>query len=181
MKLSGRLMGLSEDYITGKVLMTLEINEKGLAKEIFSKLKETAKLVFTFKKYSPKRSLNANNYAWHLMNEIGNVLRQDKEKVYHELLRRYGQSEMISVRSEISLEGYFKYFDEIGETVLNDKPFKHYRIYKGSSEFDTREMSVFIDGVVSEAKELGIPTETPDELARLKSLWRENEEENKSA
>jgi hypothetical protein len=34
-------------------------------------------------------------------------------------------------------------------------------------------MSIFIDGVVSEAKELGIQTETPDEIARLKSLWGE--------
>lgn len=172
---------MSEDYITGKVLMTLEINEKSTARELFDKLKETARLVFTFKKYSMRRSLNANNYAWHLMNEIGNVLRQDKEEVYHELLRRYGQSEMISAKAEISLKGYYKYVDEIGESVLNGKPFKHYRIYKGSSEFDTREMSIFIDGVVSEAKELGISTETPDELARLKSLWRENEEKDKSA
>jgi hypothetical protein len=32
-------------------------------------------------------------------------------------------------------------------------------------------MSIFIDGVVSEAEELGIQTMTPDEVAKLKSLW----------
>lgn len=46
---------------------------------------------------------------------------------------------------------------------------------KGTSEYDTKEMSVFIDGVVSEAKELGIQTETPEEIERLKALWQTNE------
>jgi hypothetical protein len=44
-------------------------------------------------------------------------------------------------------------------------------VYKGSSEFDTKEMSIFIDGIVSEAKELGIETMTPNEIARLNGLW----------
>mgnify|MGYP002522713106 CR=1 FL=1 len=43
--------------------------------------------------------------------------------------------------------------------------------YIGSSHYDTKEMSDFIDGIVSEAEELGIETETPDELARLKAVW----------
>jgi hypothetical protein len=34
-------------------------------------------------------------------------------------------------------------------------------------------MSIFIDGVVSEAKELGIQTETPNQLAEMKSRWGE--------
>jgi hypothetical protein len=32
-------------------------------------------------------------------------------------------------------------------------------------------MAKFIDGVVEEAKQLGIETKTPDEIAQLKSLW----------
>ena len=47
-------------------------------------------------------------------------------------------------------------------------------MFKGSSEYDTREMSIFIDGIVSEAQGLGIDTRTPEELAEMKSLW-ENE------
>jgi hypothetical protein len=46
-------------------------------------------------------------------------------------------------------------------------------VYKGSSEFDTKEMSIFIDGIVSEAKELGIQTDTPDQIAKMKALWGE--------
>jgi hypothetical protein len=32
-------------------------------------------------------------------------------------------------------------------------------------------MSIFVDGIVSECKELGIPTDTPDEIARIKAAW----------
>ena len=89
------------------------------------------------------------------------------------MLKRYGQSEIISALAHIPISGYVKYYEEAGESTLNGKLFKHYKVYKGSSEFDSREMSTFLDGVVSEAKGIGIQTETPDEIARLKSLWSE--------
>lgn len=34
-------------------------------------------------------------------------------------------------------------------------------------------MSIFLDGVVQEAKELGIETLTPQELSRLKEEWKQ--------
>ena len=56
--------------------------------------------------------------------------------------------------------------------MLNGKEFTHYRIYKGTSEYNTREMSIFIDGVVHEAQNLDIETKTPAEIERIKNLWR---------
>ena len=41
----------------------------------------------------------------------------------------------------------------------------------GSSEMNSRQMAHFLDGVVSEAKELDIPTDTPAEIERMKMLW----------
>ena len=38
---------------------------------------------------------------------------------------------------------------------------------RGSHDYDTREMSVLIDGLVSECKEVDIETIPPDELRRL--------------
>lgn len=100
-------------------------------------------------------------------------MRSSKEEVYVEMLRKYGQSELISVVAGIPIQHYIKYYDEAGESKLNGKLFKHYRVYKGSSEFDTREMAILIDGVVSEAQELGIQTETPNQIAEMKSRWAE--------
>ena len=110
---------------------------------------------FEIKEYKEKRSLNANNYVWALITEIGNVLRKSKEEVYLQALKDYGQSEVVSILSSINPSGYFKY----------------YKIYKGTSEYDTKEMSIFIDGVVQEAENLGIQTKTPEEIERLKRMW----------
>lgn len=170
-ELSGKIRHVNRDFITGEATLTLSVNEDEALKNLYDELRGAEKLSIKIDKWREKRSLNANNYAWKLLNEMGNKLGASKEEVYLEMLKRYGQSEIISVLSHIPIEKYVKYSEEAGESNLNGKWFKHYKVYKGSSEFDSREMSIFLDGVVGEAKELGIPTETPNEIARLKSLW----------
>ena len=122
-------------------------------------------------KHREKRSLNANAYLWKLVTEIGNVLNKSKEEVYLQMLIDYGQSEMVSILSEIDVKGYFKYYKLAGTSILNDKEFNHYKIYKGSSEYDTKEMSILLNGVVQEAKNLGIKTKDDIELERLIKEW----------
>lgn len=138
--------------------------------------KQDKEQLFEIREWKKKRSLNANAYAWKLIGEIADVLRSSKDEVYLEMLKRYGQQEMISVRSDINLLGFIKYYEEAGRSKLNGKEFIHYRVFKGSSEYDTREMAVLIDGIVSEAKELDIETLTPAELAMIKDQWKEGEE-----
>lgn len=172
-ELSGKIQGLAQDFGTRRVTLMLTVNEDAAAKNLYDDLHEADKLSIKIDKYREKRSLNANAYAWKLLTEIANVVRSSKDEVYLEMLKRYGQSEIISVLAHIPIGEYVKYCEEAGESKLNGKLFKHYKVYKGSSEFDSREMSIFLDGVVSEAKEMGIQTMTPDEVARLKSLWGE--------
>lgn len=123
--------------------------------------------IFEIKEKKEKRSLSQNAYAWKLITEMGNILRKSKEEVYMQMLKDYGQSEIISILSSVNPKGYFKYYEKIGTSILNDKEFTHYKIYKGSSEFDSKEMSIFIDGIVQECKQLDIETLTPDMIARL--------------
>ena len=171
--LSGTIKDVSVDYRSNRAFLTLSIDQKQAAIDCYDNLHLADKLSFKIDKYKQKRSLNANNYAWKLITEIGNVTRLSKDIVYLEMLKRYGQREMISVQAHIPISEYIKYFDLAGESELNGKLFKHYFVYKGSSEFDSREMSIFIDGVVSEAKDLGIQVETPNEIAKMKALWGE--------
>ena len=128
--------------------------------------------IFEIKEKKRRRSLNANAYAWTLIGKLADVLRISKDQCYLLMLKRYGQSEMVSVVSEIDVRGYFKYYEPVGETELQGKNFTHYRVFKGSSEYDTREMSILVDGIASECHEVGIETMTPSELAKLKELWR---------
>lgn len=172
-EMTGKLVNASTNYVTGKPMVTLELNEENFAWHMVEELRDCDKLILSIERYREKRSLNANAYAWVLITKIGNAIRTSKDEVYLMMLKRYGQSDLVSVRADVPVKHYFKYYEEAGESTLNGKLFKHYRVYKGSSEFDTREMSIFVDGIISEAKYLNIPTMTPDEVARMKDLWGE--------
>ena len=124
--------------------------------------------LFEVRDYAKKRSLTANAYFWVLINEIANVTKLSKDEIHLQMLKEYGQNEVFSIRSDIDVSRYLKYYEEIGKGKVNGKEFTHYRVFKGSSEMDSREMAILIDGVVQEAEQLGIPTLTPNEIARLK-------------
>lgn len=120
-----------------------------------------------------KRSLDANAYAWKLITEIANVLRVSKDEIYIKMLKRYGQSSVVSVIDEavpVFMKSV-KYAEEFGHGIVNGKNFTHIKVFMGSSEYDTREMAILIDGIVSECKELNINTMAPNEIERLKEQW----------
>lgn len=127
-----------------------------------------------------KRSTDANALCWAVCTEIANVLRTDKESIYVDMLKRYGQSDVVSVLSSVDVKGYFKYYDEFGKGTVNGKEFTHYRVYKGSSEYDTREMSILIDGIIDEAKTLGIEVISEREKSLLLQEW-DNAQKNKGS
>lgn len=148
----------------------VEVELDGNQCEELERLKDKA-ITADFKIFREKRSLNANALCWKLCTEIANIARADKDSIYLEMLKRYGQSEIVSVVSDIKVNGYFKYFEELGTGFVNGKEFTHYKVFKGSSEYDSREMAILLDGIVSEAKELGIPVMTERELSLIKSDW----------
>lgn len=124
--------------------------------------------LYEIKEYKEKRSLSQNAYCWKLITEIANKISKSKEEVYLEMLKSYGQSEVISMLSTIEPKGFFKYYEEIGTGIVNNKEFTHYKIFKGSSEYDSKEMSIFIDGVIQECTQLGIPTLTDEEIKSMR-------------
>lgn len=122
---------------------------------------------YEIKEKRKKRSLSQNSYAWQLITEIGNLIGKSKEEVYFEMLKAYGQVNEISMLSSIDPKGYFKYYQIVSKRLFNNREFTIYRIYKGSSEFDTKEMTIFIEGIIQECKQLDIETMTPNEIAKL--------------
>ena len=139
----------------------------GTPLELIAWLTTQPEKVYEITEYHEKRSLSANAYAWVLINKIADVLRKSKEEVYFQMLKDYGQSEFVSVLSEIDVSGYFKYYEEYGKGHVESREFTHYKVYKGSSEFDSKEMSILIDGIVQEAKALDIETRTPQEINQM--------------
>ena len=125
------------------------------------------------KKYREKRSMSQNAYAWTLITKIAQSINppMNKREVYVEMLKRYGQGGFISIQADKASDvtRAFDYYVQKGEGEVNGKKFLHYMVYIGSSKYNTKEMATFISGIVEEAKDLGIETLTPDEIARLRN------------
>ena len=58
--------------------------------------------VFEIKELTKHRTLSQNAYVWKLINEIANKVGKSKEDVYLQMLKDYGQSEIISMKSNIN-------------------------------------------------------------------------------
>lgn len=125
---------------------------------------------FDIKELKLKRSKSQNAYAWELIGKIADTVNKSKEDVYLEMLKSYGQVQLVSMLSSINPKGYFKYYEEYKKGISNGKEFTAYKIYKGSSEFDTKEMTIFINGIIQECEQLDIPTLTPKEIASMRLI-----------
>ena len=127
-----------------------------------------------------KRSLDANALCWKLCTEIANVLRADKDSIYVDMLKRYGQSDMVSMLSTINPKRHFKYYEVLGKGFLKGKEYTHYKAVVGSSEYDTREMSIFLDGIIEEAKALDIEVISEREKSLLLEEWENAQKDTSS-
>ena len=135
------------------------------------------------KKLHHKRSLNANAYFHLLVGKIAEKNHTSKAYTKNLLMARYGQEEfingeryIISALSSIPMaEREDIHTKAIGYGSVKGKEFIHYCVLRPTHEYDSLEMSVLIDGTVEEAKELGIQTMTPNEIERMKQLWKSNQ------
>lgn len=129
------------------------------------------------KQYRHRRSLDANAYMWVLLSKMADVLKTTKDDLYLIMLERYGIFTHIIVKASVveKIKQEWRTVRELGEVTVNGKTGIQLQCFFGSSAYDTKEMSVLIDGVVQECKELEIETMTPEELSILKSKWNKAE------
>ena len=153
-----------------KGLLVLELD--GDFRHTYDRLKD-CDVEVTIEKYSENRSLKANAYLWMLVTKIGNLLRESKEDIYLDMLKSYGQGGAVSVEEKFSddFERTYKYHEYLGATPLNGKLFKHYRFWVGSSEYTRAEFAILLDGVVQEAKNLGIEVKSAEEVESMLKEW----------
>lgn len=125
------------------------------------------------KQYREKRSLDANSYMWALLKKMAEELDTTKDELYLEALSNYGVFTHIVVKPSVveKVKQEWRTVRELGEVIINGRKGIQLQCYFGSSTYNTKEMSVLVDGIVSECKELGIETAIPDELARMKAEW----------
>ena len=133
------------------------------------------KFNLALKRYEKPRSLNANAYAWVLMDKLAKALKISKEEVYERAIKQVGVFEPISV-DIAAYERSKRNWERQGlgwlvDRVIDDGVKVYFNAYYGSSVYTSSEMARLIDWIVEEAKQQGIDTMTPAERARLIDEW----------
>lgn len=159
----------------------------GTAKELVFQLAKIADVddkVYDLVEHKEKRSLNSNSYYWVLIGKVADKLRISKSRLHNDMLRHYGQRMTVDDKPVIvyipdteesensAMESDTVHLKQTSAT-LEGKDGIRYRAWvmmRGSSDYNTAEMSVLVSGIVQEAQQLGIETLTPNELEEMRRL-----------
>lgn len=175
MQCRGKITQISRDILTRRLLVTMVLTD--VSEQAVQTISAFDDLSVEMKKYREKRSLDANAYFHVLVGKIADTLTISKAKAKNMLICRYGQPQLLPDGSimiyKTNAPEEFMWEQEAVHAIpvrYEDKA-TFYKIYRGSHTYDTKEMSLLIDGTVADAKELGIETLPPAELARMKERW----------
>ena len=104
---------------------------------------------------------------------MAEILKTGKWTLYLQMLKEYGQFTHIVVKEQAveAMKRQWRECEILGPIKVGGMTGIQLQCYFGSSTYDTKQMSDFIDGIVREAQELGIDTRTPDEIAHMKAVW----------
>ena len=160
MEFTGKLQNVSVDWKTGQPVVSFTVNEAAALNDIES-IQNIEKLVVKAVKWRKKRSLDANAYAWVLMQKIAEAVNSDKRSIYLQCLERYSRAfshVIVKPEAVARMKELYRTCVDLGEINVNGQKGHQLQVYYGSSTFDSKEMAVFIEGIVSECKEVGIET-----------------------
>lgn len=164
-----RLIDLSIS-IQGKQRLTLELD--GDFRKTWDELHEKDCEV-SIKKFRNRRSNEANAYAWVLIDKISQKMRLTKTEVYRNAIRDVGgTSDMITIKKaavdrlqkQWSANGLGWQVEDIGSKIPG---WTNLILYYGSSVYDSKQMSDFIEKLVSDARSLGIETRPDEEIQSM--------------
>ena len=158
--------------------LTLEIPYTDENIETLDKLKDKDVRI-SISQWRERRSLDANKYFHVLSDKLADALRMSKPKMKNYLLFHYGQRVRDEDGNLVAIKTNAKEEDLITRTDIHlwywkDSPqdgTPMYVLLEHSRFYDTRQMSILIDGTVAECKEQGIETMTPSEIQMMKERW----------
>ena len=142
------------------------------------------RFVFGFKpgeyelvKTKKRRSLDANAYAWVLVDKIAAAIRLTKEEVYKNAIKGIGgvsdtvcvkDSAVDKLRQNWSKNGLGWQTETMPSKIAGCT---NVILYYGSSSYDAKQMGALIDRLIEDAKSLDIETIPPERLEAMLSVW----------
>ena len=133
------------------------------------------------KQFRKKRSLDANQKLWALINEMSTMINLTPEEIYQGYIPDVGNNfRVFPVKPEDINEfaadwcnGHIgRMVEDMGPCRLRDlRGYHNLRCYKGSSEYDTQTFSRLLELVCQDCKQLGINTLSEREQSLLLEEW----------
>jgi hypothetical protein len=131
------------------------------------------------KEHRKKRSLDANAYAWVLINKLADALRITPKEIYRQAIQNVGGNyEILPVKAEAA--EHFKQVWEaqglgwpcvdMGKSKIDG--YRNLRAYYGSSTYSTTQMAQLIDILLQDCRALDIEVKSPEEIASIMGAWK---------
>ena len=175
MEFTGKFISetISHDVMSNTVRVMVVIHEANRFLKEYEKLKAVERLKFVVSRIRRKRSLDANAYMWVMLQKMADVLQTDKDTLYLDMLSKYGVFTHIIVKPYVvdRVKQEWRTVRELGDVTVGGVTGAQLQCYFGSSTYNTKEMSVLIDGIVRECEDLNIETISKTEIERIKQQW----------
>lgn len=129
------------------------------------------------KKYSKRRSLDANAYAWVLIDKLAEKMHMKKSEVYRNAIRDIGGVSTVICVMDEAVPSLCSGWNAHGtgwqaETAKSKLPgCTNVTLYYGSSVYDSRQMAALIDSLIQDCESCGISTITEQEKEKLLGRW----------
>ena len=142
------------------------------------------KLKLDIKKVKKSRTLDQNAFMWKLLHIYASEINGDRfskydvEELYVRQLKKYSTPQQLLILQSATDEFVRKleprWYRIKGYTQGKDnKPYVYLEVYPGSSKFDTKEMTVLIDGILDDMQANGIDT---SEVIKMTKEWKQYKE-----
>ncbi len=154
------------------------------ARRIAETVKPGKAYTVEIREYRKKRSLDQNALYWKILGEFARAMRMSNAEAHNRMLRDYGQLKRFGDKiayvvlpdtDEVerqTLEAETEHLKPTSQVKEgNDgRMYRTYMMLKGSSGYDTAEMTRLIDGLIAECREIGIDVISEQERTLLEAL-----------
>lgn len=123
------------------------------------------------------RSLDANAYAWVLIDKLAAATGLTKTEVYRNAVRDVGGNMDVVCVKATAAPALRKIWESRGIGWQTDEEISkitgcvNVTLYSGTSVFNTAQMSRLIDNLIQDAKSVGIETMPQEELQAMLGRW----------
>ena len=150
--------------------LKLKVRDVKEAQKTCSFVTDGKQYTASIKLYKKKRSLDANAYAWVLMDKLAEKTGISKEKIYRAVIKDIGGNNAVVCVKNEAVERLREGWERNGLGWVTDifdsklEGCKNVILYYGSSTYDSSQMARLIDLIVQECEIQNIETRPSEEI-----------------